>query len=105
MTSPLRHHHNTTDFLHLGIIRGAYTIEISSNLSAKICYAYELLQDVLWHDVCVSCLLRTARNNVKGKTREGFYSTGIGEPDELDSNLYVIRVHVDVIDSEVEVGS
>jgi hypothetical protein len=57
MGSPLWWHANATDFLHLWVVRGAYTIQVTSNLCPQICYADKLLQNVLWHDISISSFL------------------------------------------------
>ena len=49
----------TPDLFNLRIVLWTQPIQESSNLRPQICYAYELLQYVLWHNVSVASLLQS----------------------------------------------
>lgn len=101
VSAPLRRHDNTPDLLHLRVVRWAHSIKVTgdlqgrgaqlavrtasqsdvsnsslppTDLSAEIRDDNELFQDILWKDVCEASLLD------------------------------VIRRHVDVVSSQVEVS-
>lgn len=100
MSPPLRHHSYTTDFLHLRVVWGAYTIKISCNLSPKICYANKLLQNVLGHNVSVTRFLSSGITPKVSLSKTSSSSKEI--KNKIKINYFdVFCVHINVINSEI----
>lgn len=112
MCSPLRWHSNASDLLHLRVVGRAYTIQVPSNLGPQISYADEFLQNVLRHDVGISRFLhivspiicirsrRWYRHCKRFKINSQFRVPEIGDTKKY---LYVLRIDIDVIHTEIEI--
>jgi len=64
MSAPLWCHHNASDFLYLRIIRWTATIQVSGNLCSQIRDGHKLFEDILWKNVCVACLFDVIRRHI-----------------------------------------
>jgi hypothetical protein len=103
MSSMLWRNGNTPDLFNLGIVLRTQPIQESSDLCPEICYAYELLQYVLWHNVSIASLLQSESTASKPSTfLVQTNSVGLKRWNYC-TNLYIIRININVIDTKIQV--
>jgi len=62
--SPLRTHDDAADLLHLGVVRGAHSVQVACNLRTEIRDDDKLLEHILRQNVGVASFLNIVTANL-----------------------------------------